>query len=340
MSWIELKESALKYNISVVSNKASLDKIFAVLKDNAYGHGLFEFGSLCAKYGIKNAIVRDLEEALVVSGIFENILCLAETEEFDNIQNIHYAVNSLQTLKNLQSGTKIHLKVDTGMHRNGIDATDLYEALEYAVSNKIEICGVFSHLRSADELSSESFWQEKNFLAVKKLVLEFCTTRGMRIPMFHLQNSAGLFRSGSLGEFDMARVGIALYGYMDMPLAVGSPKLQPVLSLWGNKISSRSISKGEAVGYGGTGKIDTDSVVSVYDIGYADGFLRVKAEGDYLLPNGARLIGRVSMDNICVESTEDNICLFDNAETFAKRYNTISYEIITRLNPKIKRVIV
>jgi len=340
MSWIEIKESALKHNISTISDRSPLDKIFAVLKDNAYGHGLFEFGSLCAKYGIKNAIVRDLDEALAVVGIFENILCLAETKNFNNTQNIHYAVNSLRMLKNLQSGTKIHLKVDTGMHRNGIDATDLYEALEYASLNNIEICGVFSHLRSADELSSESFWQEKNFLAVKKSVLEFCAVRGVKAPIFHLQNSAGLFRSGSLDGFDMARVGIALYGYMDMPSAVGSPKLKPVLSLWGNKIASRSISKGKSVGYGGIGKIDVDSVISVYDIGYADGFLRVKADADYLLPNGARLVGRVSMDNICVESAEESICVFDDAEALARRYNTISYEIITRLSPKIKRVIV
>jgi alanine racemase len=80
--------------------------------------------------------------------------------------------------------------------------------------------------------------------------------------------------------------------------------------------------------------------VSAYDIGYADGFFRVKAEGDYILPNGSRVVGRVSMDSICVESADESVCVFDDAAKLAKRYNTISYEILTRLNPSIKRVVV
>lgn len=340
MSLIKLSQSALNANIKEISKKAPIEKIYAVLKDNAYGHGLLEFGAMCVKGGIQNAIVRDKSEALRLYATFKNVLCLAELREFDAYENVHFAVNSFELLKEIPSQTKIHLKVDSGMHRNGVSPNELIAALELAYSRKINICGVFSHLRSADELSSESFWQEKNFLEIKKIVIEFCNTKGIKIPIFHLQNSAGLFRSASLGEFDAARVGIALYGYLDMPKAFKKPMLTPVLSLWADKISSRALKAGQAVGYGAIGKLNCDSIVSIYDIGYADGFMRVKCDGEYILPNGSKLIGRVSMDNICVEGDEESVCVFENAESLAKRYNTISYEIITRLNPLIKRVVV
>lgn len=340
MSEIKLSQSALNTNIQEITKKAPIEKIYAVLKNNAYGHGLLEFGTMCVKAGIQNAIVRNKKEALQLFEHFQNILCLAELQEFDAYKNIHFAINSLATLKEIPSHTKIHLKVDSGMHRNGVAPNELIVALELAYSKKIDICGIFSHLRSADELSSESFWQEKKFLELKKNVVDFCRTRKIKIPIFHLQNSAGLFRSGSLGEFDMARIGIALYGYLDMPKAFEKENLTPVLSLWGDKISSRSLKKWQAVGYGAAGKIDSDSVVSTYDVGYADGFMRIKCDDDYILPNGSRLIGRVSMDSICVESEEKSLCVFENAHSLAKRYNTISYEILTRLNPLIKRVVV
>jgi len=340
MSRIEIKEDALKFNIAAISKKAPVDKVYAVLKDNAYGHGLVEFGALCAKNGIKNAVVRDTNEALRICDKFANILVLAECVDFAVNENISYAINSIEAIDKIPVGANVQLKVDSGMHRNGVCRIDLQTALEKIVASKLNLVGVFSHLRSADELSTESFWQEKNFLDIKKTVTLFCEGRGFKRPLFHLQNSAGLFRSGSLGEFDMARVGIALYGYLDMPSAVGLPDLRPVMSLWADKIASRDLKAGQAVGYGATGKIYADTVVSTYDIGYADGFFRIKADGDYILPNGSRLVGRVSMDNICVESADESVCVFDDAAKLAKRYNTISYEVLARLNPSIKRVVV
>lgn len=340
MSCIELSACALKANISVVSSKAPVDKIYAVLKDNAYGHGLAQFGSMCLKNGIKNIIVRDKKEAIVLTDSFQSVLCLAELQDFVAPDNIHFAVNNFSILQTIPFGSKIHLKIDTGMHRNGISASELTEALELVYSRGLNLCGVFSHLRSADELSTNSFWQEKNFLEIRKAVIEFCRARNLAQPLFHLQNSAGLLRSGGLGIFDMARVGIALYGYLDMPKALNTPLLTPVMSLWANKIASRELKNGQAVGYGAVGKVRADTILSTYDIGYADGFLRVKADGEYILPSGARLVGRVSMDNICVESNEERLCIFDDATVLAKRFGTISYEIITRLSPSIQRVVV
>ncbi len=340
MSRIEIKEQALKSNIATISRLAPIDKIYAVLKDNAYGHGLWTFASLCAGNGIKKAVVRGVEEALVISEIFEEVLCLAETNDFKSNGNVCFAVNSFEVLRQIPKNTKIHLKIDTGMHRCGISVFELSSALEFIVNNGIELSGVFSHLRSADELSSESFWQEKNFEEIRRYVSDFCTTRNIPVPKFHIQNSAGLFRSGGIGGYDAVRVGIALYGYMDMPNAVGAPALSPVASLWADKICSRDLRGGVSVGYGGIGKIKNDSSVSIYDIGYADGFPRAQPLNEYTFPGGNRCIGRVSMDNICIDSIDDSVCIFDDAGRLAKAYGTISYEILTRLNPKIKRVVV
>lgn len=340
MSRIEIKEAALRSNIATIANIAPINKIYAVLKDNAYGHGLVTFATLCAKYGITKVVVRNADEADAISHIFGEVVCLAEQERFETAQNVCFAVNSIETLRRLPKNTKIHLKIDSGMHRCGIAPNEIYEALDYVIAGNIELCGVFSHLRSADKLSSESFWQEKNFMRIKEAVIDFCTVRGLQIPIFHLQNSAGLFRSGGLGDFDAARVGIAMYGYLDMPKAIKAPALLPVASLWADRISSRKLSSGALVGYGGAGKIEQDCSVSVYDVGYADGFPRTQPTGEYSLPGGKKLIGRVSMDNICVNGDDRSICVFDDASRVAKIYGTISYELLIRLNPKIKRVIV
>jgi alanine racemase len=338
MSFIRIDKKALFGNLDVISKKASLDKIYVVLKDNAYGHGLELVADLCVSHGVKHAVVRDAKEACLIASKFDSVLVLAETTDFDAPSNVHFAINFTDVIPKIPQNTKVQLKVDSGMHRNGVSANELENAIETIIVNRLELTGVFSHLRSADELSSENFWQEKNFKAIKQRVLNFCVANNLKTPLFHLQNSAGLFRNGTLGEFDMARVGIALYGYMQMPSAFSKESLQPVLSLWADKLSGRSVAGGQAVGYGAVGKVQKDTPICVYDIGYADGFLRVKTDSDYTLPNGSKLLGRVSMDNICVTSSDEQICVFDDAEALAARYGTISYEILVRLNPNIKRL--
>ena len=108
------------------------------------------------------------------------------------------------------------------------------------------------------------------------------------------------------------------------------------MSLWADRISTRSLNARSRVGYGGKGVLQKSSTVSSYDIGYGDGWPR----DDYVLPDGRALIGRVSMDAISVEGSDDTICLFSDASDAAVQFGTISYEIMTRLSPSIKRVVV
>lgn len=337
MSEIRLSQSALKYNISILMEKAPIHKLFFVLKDNAYGHGIKEYGSMCLQNGIKNVVVRDTEEALLVSDMFETILVLAEKTNFLKHDNIHYAINSFSQIHKIHPATNVHLKIDTGMHRNGINPSELQEALELIFSKSLRLRGVFSHLKSGDELGSQSFWQEQCFKDIKNSVIAYCEAKKVVRPLFHLYNSAGLFRANGIGEFDAARIGIAAYGYLDMPSVFNPPKLKPVLSLWGDKIASRDAKVGERIGYGGIALIEQGGKISTYDVGYGDGFFRISVNGSCILPGGRKMIGKVCMDCIFVDSEDDSICVFDDALTLANRYKTIPYEILVRLNHKIAR---
>lgn len=156
--------------------------------------------------------------------------------------------------------------------------------------------------------------------------------------MFHSCNSAGLFRGENFTE-DMARIGIAMYGYLSNDEVLDFPKLKPVLSLWANRISTRVLNEKESVGYGGTFITDKKITISTYDLGYGNGFFRINENQEYFTRDGYRVLGRVSMDNLSLNTNKDNVCIFDNADKLAKIHNTINYEIFTSLSPFIKKVI-
>lgn len=338
MAFITLNSSALKHNLDLISSLIDRKKIAVVLKDNAYGHGLDLMAQMCSGYGIEWAVVRDTKEATAISKYFKNIIILADLPSEKN--SFHYAVNSLEDLIKLPKNTKIHLKIDSGMHRNGVDPSDLMSALDLIRENELDLMGVFSHLKSADELTSELFFQEKIFLEVKKNVKKYCLENGMQIPLFHLYNSAAILRNKSAENYDLVRVGIAIYGYSQMPTVFGKFDLKPVLNLWAKKIASRVLKRNQTVGYGGAFKTDEDMVISTYDVGYADGFFRLGGSDEYFTACGKRVVGKVSMDNMSINADSDEICIIDNAQKLAKIKNTISYEVLVRLSSKIKRKII
>ncbi|GHV07946.1 alanine racemase [Campylobacterota bacterium] len=341
MSLVKLNKAALFHNISVLQERAGTARIAAVLKDNAYGHGLAPIAALCAEAGIRAAVVRTAKDAEAIAPLFGEVLALADLPSAaGNAPNVSFALNDRGAIAHFGAGAAAHIKIDSGMHRNGIDIADLENAMAELTDRGVAVRGVFSHLRAADVLSSEFFWQEKNFAAARKRVLSICERRNLPKPAFHLYNSAALLRSRHAHEFDLVRPGIALYGYSDLPALFNPPPLKPVLSLWADRISRRAMKSGFRVGYGGVGRIDGDAAASVYDIGYGDGFLRLNGTEGYRTPCGKRLLGRVSMDSVIVEGSEEQICLMDNAETIAALRGTISYEALVRLDAGIRRVVV
>ena len=340
MAKILLNKENLFHNFKIISEHTkSKEKVAVVLKDNAYGHGILEIATLANEFGIKKAVVRSLEEALKVEKLFDYILILAEKSFHTYSHAFHIALNSLEDIKILPENCNVHIKVDTGMHRNGILPNQLEEAILGLKERNINITGVFTHHRCADELSTDFFWQNNVFTRVKTDVKRICEQLLLPIPAFHSCNSAALFRHTNFDE-DFARVGIATYGYLDNANIFKFPKLKPVLSLWATKLSSRVLEKGQSVGYGGTFTASENMTISTYDVGYGDGFLRLNERCSYETPKGYKVLGRVSMDNLSLNTNDNEVCIFNDVHALAKTHDTITYEITTALNPNIKKEIV
>ncbi len=316
----------------------SKKKVAVVLKDNAYGHGLLEIAKLANEFGIENAVVRTVEEAKKIEPFFRQILILADNNLDTYSHSFHIVINTLEDMQRLPENTNVHLKVDTGMHRNGISIETLEEAIHGIYKKKLNLTGILTHYRSADELSCEFFWQRLVFKQVKSKVKNICEKLLLPIPKFHSANSSGLFRFKNFDE-DLVRVGIAQYGYLETNIIFPKPNLKPVMSLWTKKIATRDIKKNQKVGYGGTYLAKKDMKISTYDLGYGDGFLRLNGTQKYTTPKGYEILGRVSMDNISINSQDDEICIFDDVRELAKLQNTITYEITTTLNPNIPKEI-
>lgn len=340
MAKILLSKENLFYNLDVISKKAgSIEKVAVVLKDNAYGHGLIEIATLAKEFGIKKAVVRTIDDALKIEKLFDYIVVLAEKDFHNYSHTFHIALNNLEDIEKLPQNSNVHIKIDTGMHRNGISINDLEKAILGLLERKINITGVFTHHRGADELSTDFFWQKENFSLVKKSIKNICEKLLLPLPAFHSCNSAALFRTENFDE-DFTRVGIATYGYLDNANIFNFPKLKPVMSLWANRLSTRVLKKGQSVGYGGKFTANEDMIVSTYDVGYGDGFLRLNERKSYTTPKGYKVLGKVSMDNLSLNTNDEKVCIFDDVTTLAKIHDTITYEITTTLNPNIEKEII
>jgi alanine racemase len=338
MAFILLSRKAYIHNLDIIAQKVgSVSKIAVVLKDNAYGHGLIEMAELAHEYGVKDAVVHNVAEAQEIKCCFERILILGG-HEYAVDEKMYFAVNSLSQIAKMPQGCRVELKVDTGMHRNGVAMDEVEKALAQISENGLVLKGVFTHNRSADTLSTEWFWQRKNFEKVKLQVRAMQEKLDLETPRFHSANSASAFRFKVFDE-DLVRVGIAAYGCLEMAPTLEQPDLKPVLVLKAKKIASRRIRKGEHIGYNATFRAESEMTVSTYDVGYADGLHRA-ASNNYETPEGEKLLGRISMDNSSYTGKRDELLIFDDANRYAKASGTIGYEILAGLHPKIKREVI
>jgi alanine racemase len=335
MAFITINKQNFYHNLNQIAlqigsqKSTAIQKIAIVLKDNAYGHGLELMAELASEFGITQAVVRTRSEAEQIKAFFSHILILGDS--IIKHDTYSFTLNSLEDIQKAEKGAKVELKVDTGMHRNGIVLDALEKALELIAKQGLELIGVMTHYRSADELSSEFFWQQKNFEQVKKRVKALGFTK----VRFHSHNSASILRTKSFDE-DLVRVGIGAYGYNELPIPFDKLALKPVLSLHAKKISTRVLKQGERVGYGGDFVAPKDMTVSTYDIGYGDGWKRAPYTTAEKLP----ILGRVSMDFISLESDKNEVCVMDDAQVAAKQLNTISYEVTTALHSDIEKIMI
>jgi len=334
MGTIKLSRKALIHNLDIIAHQVGgKDKIAVVLKDNAYGHGAVLIAQAASECGVKQAVVRLEREAEEIVKYFDNVLILGQKPTQVHPQ-FSYAINSLEEIAHYPSGVRVELKIDTGMHRNGVAPEQLEEAFEKIAQRGLVCIGVMSHFRAADTLSSEWFWQRKIFDAIKIRASALAKKYGWKLR-FHISNSAGAFRSAECSD-DMVRVGIALYGCMEMDKGLPQPSLKSVLSLWGDKIATRILKEGERIGYNGIYEAQRDEVISTYDLGYANGLDRL-ASNRYVTPEGIALRGRISMDSAGFSSDAEQLMIFDNANDYARSVGTIGYEILACLDKDLKR---
>ena len=333
MSYIKLNKQNLFSNLDYFSNLCgSKEKVCTVLKDNAYGHGVEEVASMVSEYGIKHICVRNLDEAEIAKKYnFESILVFYDIPETKD-DSIIISINSLRHLSITPNGSRIELKIDTGMNRNGIIFEEIKEACELIEKKELILNGVFTHFCCSDEINEITSEQEAQFLKAVEKIKNYISTE-FRI---HCANSTGTLRV-DMDRYDIARVGLGIYGYLDLE---EEKYLKPVLSLHGERITTKQIKKGDHIGYGSCAFIAPKTmIVSNYDIGYADGLFRANTEKQRKVANGLEILGRISMDSFFVESTEDEVCVFDDVSHLAEVHNTIKYEILTSLKPNIKRII-
>ena len=335
MAFIKINKQNFFNNLSQFTKKAgSKEAIGIVLKDNAYGHGLELMAQLSQEFGLTQAVVRTYDEAKIIKPYFEHILVLGDKAVVD--EQCSFTLNCLDDILKAQKNATVELKVDTGMHRNGVTFEELEMALNLIEEKGLKLKGLMTHNRCADELSSELFWQQKNFKKAVGVTMSH-NNNNFKNLRFHSFNSASALRLACHDE-DFIRLGIGAYGYSELPSICESLELKPVLSLHAKKIATRSIQKGQKVGYGGTFVAPKEMKISTYDLGYGDGWMRSSTLSPFITAQNLPILGRVSMDYVSLESSQDEVCIFDNALEAGQQLGTISYELMTQLHADIERI--
>jgi len=297
--------------------------ILAVVKDNAYGHGIITVSKLLKEFGIKKVCVRNNNEANLIKGFFEEILIFNPSANREAL-NISYSINSLKQLKKTRH-PYIHLKINTGMNRNGIETAEIDEALEIIKSKNFELRGVFSHFCCSEEEGSDTFIQYEKFKKAREKIISFCSENNLNIPYFHLANSTALSKLPD--TFDYVRPGIAIYG--------GIEGYEPVMSLVADVVSVREI-ENDGVGYNKMFFSKEKIKISTVDVGYADGIPYFR-NGCKL--KNAKALGKISMDYMAVLGEFKKVVIFDDIKEFVKNFDTITYDILVKISPRIKRVV-
>lgn len=316
--------SAIKYNATAVKKRVK-GKLCAVVKSDAYGHGIVE----CARalQGVADYFaVATLKEAvkLKTAGIVEPILCLLPIKDVERaiFYGVEFAVHTVEYAQNVSKISQrigicatIHIAVNTGMNRLGIDSLEQLKQI-IGLSN-VKIAGVFSH-----------FYNGANIFACNEQTAKFINFARIIKSNFpcairHIGSSASL-AFGSEFSFDMVRIGLALYGYLNWEVNL---KLRPVMQVFAPVLQSRNLLKGENLLYGGY-KIKSDECVSICAHGYANGFRKGLKSG---LNNACM--------NLCAVSGEyDFVSVMLDAQLEANRLNTIPYEVLTSYGLKCERI--
>lgn len=366
-AWIELDLKNLEHNVKILRQAMPENcKIMAVVKAEAYGHGASEVTASLNRMGIRAFAVATIEEGIQLRryGTQGEILILGYTNPLRAKDLYQYDLS--QTLVDYDHAEgfhkqgyqlKVHMKVDTGMHRLGFDGKDTAKMIRVFTAMNFKVEGIYSHLCVADSRLPEDIDFTNSQIQSFYGLLDTLKEKGITLPKIHIQSSYGFLNYPEL-KCNYVRAGVALYGVLSSPGDKTKLELdlRPVLSLKSQVILTREIKKGDTVGYGRAFIATRDSRIAIVSIGYADGVPRDLSGGKgIVLIKGwqAPIIGRVCMDQLAIDITErSNITVGDIvtligrddanevlASEVAEASDTITNEILSRMGSRLKVVV-
>lgn len=363
-TWAEIDLTAIEHNLEGIRRVAGKSKIMAVVKANAYGHGVVEVSNTCQDLGVDYFGVATLEEALELrqAGITTPVLALgylpqssARTAVEAGISPCIFTFDTALAFSEaaLAAGqpARIHVKVDTGMGRLGFKVEE--ESLELvekiALLPGIQLEGILTHFAEAD--GRDDAFTRQQIKLFSRFVDEL-ENRGVHIPLKHCANSAAIFRYPE-AIFDMVRAGIVLYGLSPSPaMKDDALDIIPAMTLKSQVSYVKCLPAGHPVSYGRRYYCREETRVATVPIGYADGYSRLLSNRSWGFIKGRQvpLIGTVCMDQCMFDvtgvedvKTGDEIILFGKpedgitADDLAALIGTINYEIVCSLGVRVPR---
>ncbi|WRE62488.1 alanine racemase [Helicobacter pylori] len=370
-SFVEVNSASLRHNFSAVKSIVPKDAhIMAVVKANAYGAGAIKASEIFLQEGANYLGVATLDEALELRSHFSktpililgyspnsNASMLIDNDLSAMIFSLEQAEVFSQMALKAKKRLKVHLKIDTGMHRLGLEPN--FKSIETIKKIRtlkgLEIEGIFTHLSNADaKIKTHAKNQMKAFNAFLEQLLD----QKIEFQYRHAYNSAGILSlcNGNENRFlNLYRPGIMLYGfYPSSGMKETCPTiLKNVISLKAQIVQIRSVKKGEFIGYGEHFYTNEETLVGTLALGYADGLVRDLGNRIQVAINNqlAPLIGKVCMDQCFVKLNNiqakegDEVILFgdksakaNDASEIAALLNTIPYETISTLSKRLERV--
>jgi alanine racemase len=336
-------------------------ELMAVVKADAYGHGDVPVARAALAAGASWLGVALVEEGLRLreAGIGAPILLLSEPPADAAKDALHagltptlYSDDAVAAVADAAGAAdrspKVHVKVDTGMHRVGADPGAVVQLVRSMVDRGLEVEGVWTHLARADEVDVDT---TRGQLARFADVLAALQVAGIRPRYRHAANSAATL-AWPEARFDLVRVGIALYGIAPGPALAGRVDLRPAMALRSRVAHVRRLPAGEAVSYGHTYRLDREATMATVPIGYADGYLRAVSNRGQVLIRGRRhpVAGMVTMDQLLVDCGDEPLQRGDEvvligaqgderitAEEVAAWAGTIPYEILCAVSARVPR---
>jgi alanine racemase len=373
-AWAEISASAVSHNVRAIKHVVGEIALCAVVKANAYGHGAPLVATAAVAAGAEYLAVALVDEGIELRahGVTVPILVLAEipantirdalTHDLAiTVASTTGARDAVTVAEELGGRHRVHVKVDTGMHRMGVvpeDIDDLFDVL--AGSSSIDVEGLYTHFSVAGGESDAERAFTRAQIECFNLVVTHLSERDVLPRVLHAANTAGTLGHPD-ARYSMVRAGIALYGYLPSgwlasALEEHGEHLEAVLTLRARVVAVRRVAAGARPSYGRRRLSERDTTIVTVPFGYADGYSRRLFDGGAeVLINGRRypLAGDITMDQLVVDVGDDEVTLGDevvllgrqgdqsiSAEDWAEWAGTVSWEILACLGARVPRVLV